>query len=113
VRVMLNRIGLAVLGAGAVAVLVWGAGGAIAEKTMTRNCTMDALNQSICIFGLILDDLKATYPFPGGGGLQSIVQTSTTGFTASLAQEERTDEIDYEIAIADDGSVSIASKSGQ
>lgn len=114
---MWNRIGMGVLGAAAVAVLVWGAGGAVAEKSTTKtnakDCTMDALNQSVCIYQLILDDLKATYPFPAGGGIQSIVQRSTTGFVASLGQEERVDEITYEIAIAADGSVSIAAKSGQ
>ena len=113
---MWNRIGLGVSAACAVAALVWGAGGAIAEKTtstIAKDCTMDALHQSACIYQLILDDLKATYPFPGGGGIQSIVQKSTTGFVASLGQEERVDEISYDIAIAADGSVSIAGKSGQ
>ena len=113
---MWNRIGL-LLVAAAVAALFWGAGGAVAEKSTLKanfkDCTMDALNQSVCIYQLILDDLKATYPFPGGGGIQSIVQRSTTGFVASMGQEERVDEISYEIAIAADGSVSIASKSGQ
>lgn len=74
---------------------------------------MDALHQSACIFDLILEDLKATYPFPGGGGIQSIVQKTTTGFLASMGQEERVDKILYEIAIAPDGSVSIVSKTAQ
>lgn len=77
---------------------------------LAKECQMDALHRSACIFELILDDLKATFPMAGGGGISAIEQDSTTSFTASISQEEGVHHITYEIAIAGDGTVSIASK---
>ena len=71
---------------------------------------MNALARSACIFELILEDLKANYPFTDGGGITSIKQNSTTSYTASISQEERVDQVVYEIEVGSDGSVSIAHK---
>ncbi|MDT8857625.1 hypothetical protein RNZ50_21785 [Paracoccaceae bacterium Fryx2] len=81
-----------------------------ATPPLSKECQMDALHRSACIFELILDDLKATFPLTGGGGISAIKQDSTTSFTASISQEEGVHHVTYEIAIAEDGKVSIANK---
>ena len=52
---------------------------------------MDPVQQSICIYQAILADVAKTYTPRGGGGISSIVQTSTTTFTVQIAQEARKD----------------------
>ena len=71
---------------------------------------MDALQQSICTYELILKDMAATYELTGGGGITSIRQAATSSFVVSVGQEERVDLVTYEIAVAKDGTVSIAGK---
>jgi N-acetylglucosamine kinase-like BadF-type ATPase len=81
-----------------------------APANTLKDTQMEALARSVRIFELILEDIKATYPYTGGGGITSIRQNSTTSFTASIAQEERVDKIVYEIEIRTDGSVAISGK---
>jgi hypothetical protein len=101
---------------GAVAALLWHPDHVVgdvqqpAAAITAEDCQMNALTRSACIFELILEDLKANYPFTDGGGITSIKQNSTTSFTASISQEERVDQVIYEIEFGSDGSVSIANK---
>lgn len=81
-----------------------------ADTQPSRNCAMDPLKQSICIYETILADVDRTYPHRGGGGISSIVQKSTTSFTVQIAQEGRKDLITYEIEIGEDGEVTITGK---
>ncbi len=96
------------------ALAVWGTSLARAEKpgaaqNSTEECTMDPVAQSICVYDLILDDIRDNYPQRGGGGISGIVQTSTTGFTARLEQEGRVDVRSYEFRFESDGRPVIAS----
>lgn len=81
-----------------------------ADSQPSRNCAMDPLQQSICIYEAILADVDATYPHRGGGGISSIVQKSTTSFTVQIAQEGRKDLITYEIEVGEDGKVEITGR---
>ncbi|HJQ55772.1 MAG TPA: hypothetical protein VJ890_02625 [Vineibacter sp.] len=71
---------------------------------------MDPVQQSICIYQAILADVAKTYTARGGGGISSIVQTSTTTFTVQLAQEGRKDLLHYTVKVGADGKVEIVSK---
>ena len=71
---------------------------------------MDPVQQSICIYQAILADVAKTYKPRGGGGISSIVQTSTTTFTVQIAQEGRTDLLNYTVKIGPDGKVEIVGK---
>lgn len=113
----LRRLGLSMLmGAAAAAAFSWHPDRAVADVQQAaatiaaEDCQMNALARSACVFELILEDLKANYPFTDGGGITSIQQNSTTSFTASIAQEERVDKVVYEIEFGSDGSISIAGK---
>lgn len=81
-----------------------------ASANNSRECNMNALEQSICTYELILADMGATYEMTGGGGISSIRQATTTSFVVSVSQEERTDLVTYEIEVAKNGKVSIAGK---
>ena len=71
---------------------------------------MDPVQQSICIYQAILADLAKTYSQRGGGGISSIVQTSTTTFTVQIAQEGRKDLLNYTVKIGSGGKVEIVDK---
>jgi hypothetical protein len=113
-RLHIGRIRRQALALAAVAAVVLGlamlpAPTATAGKTNeTEGCNMDPVTQSVCIYRLILDDIDSAYPMRGGGGISSISQQSSTGFTATLAQEGHEDLRHYEIAIGDDGTPAIA-----
>ncbi|MBL9055530.1 MAG: hypothetical protein JNJ84_04555 [Rhodobacteraceae bacterium] len=96
------------------ALAIWGTSLARAEKQGTtqnsaEECKMDPVAQSICVYDLILDDIRDNYRQRGGGGISGIVQTSTTGFTARLEQEGRVDVRSYEIRFEADGRPAIVS----
>jgi hypothetical protein len=71
---------------------------------------MDPVQQSICVYQAILADVAKTYAPRGGGGISSIVQTSTTTFTVQIAQEGRQDLLNYTVKIGADGKVEIVGK---
>lgn len=71
---------------------------------------MDPVQQSICVYQAILADLAKTYTPRGGGGISAITQTSTTTFTVQVAQEGRTDLLNYTVRIGADGKVEIVGK---
>lgn len=71
---------------------------------------MEAVEQSICILETLLADVRTSYRLRGGGGISGIVQKGTRQFQVQIAQEGRVDLIDYEVSVAADGSVKIASR---
>ena len=71
---------------------------------------MDPVQQSICVYQAILADVAKTYTPRGGGGISSIVQTSTTTFTVQIAQEGRKDLLNYTVKIGADGKVEIVER---
>src|SRR4051794_5127456 len=100
-------------GAAALAMASWLVGSYLltvgeADARQARNCGMDPVQQSICIYQAILADVAKTYKLRGGGGISSIAQTSTTTFTVKIAQEGREDLLNYIVKIGADGKVEIA-----
>jgi hypothetical protein len=81
-----------------------------AHAQKSRNCAMDPVQQSVCIYQAILADVAKTYGQRGGGGISSIVQTSSTTFTVQIAQESRRDLVNYTVKISSDGGVAIVDK---
>ena len=71
---------------------------------------MDPVQQSICIYQAILADVAKTYTLRGGGGISSIMQTSTTTFTVQIGQEGRKDLLNYTVKVSSDGKVEIVGK---
>jgi hypothetical protein len=84
------------------------AGAAAAQQS--RACSMNPVQQSICIYQAILADVAKTYRLTGGGGISSIVQDSTTAFTVHIAQEGRTDLLNYSVKIGAGGKVEIVGR---
>lgn len=81
-----------------------------ADAQQSRTCAMDPVQQSVCIYEAILADVAKTYTLRGGGGVSSIVQTSTTTFTVQIAQEGRKDLLNYTVKIGSGGKVEIVDK---
>ena len=82
---------------------------AAAATTTARNCTMDPIKQSVCIYEAILADVDKNYPMRGGGGISRIVQNSTTSYSVHILQEGHEDVRTYEIKILSGGKVAITS----
>ena len=81
-----------------------------ADAQQSRTCAMNPIQQSICIYQAILADVAKTYTPRGGGGISSIVQTSTTTFTVQIAQEGRKDLLNYTVKLGSGGKVEIVDK---
>jgi hypothetical protein len=73
-------------------------------------CKSSAMEKSYALIRFVLDDLKANYPHVGGGGISEIKQTQTNLFVVSIAQEERIDQLSYQLAVDDNCKVSLESK---
>ena len=73
-----------------------------------KDCAKDAIEQSVCIYKAILDDVAKSYPMRGGGGIGRIVQDSTTTYSVYLLQEGHEDVRTYEVKIGTKGKVTIA-----
>lgn len=80
---------------------------ASADAIATRNCKMDAIKQSVCIYQAILEDVDKNYSMRGGGGISRVVQNSTTSYSVHLLQEGREDVRSYEVKVASNGKVTI------
>lgn len=80
---------------------------ASADTITARNCTMDAIKRSICIYQAILEDVDKHYPMRGGGGIGRIVQNSTTSYSVYLLQEGHEDVRIYEVKVAPGGKATI------
>lgn len=87
-----------------------GVTGAGAGSTSGKDCTMDAIEQAVCIYQAILADVSASYEMRGGGGISAITQLSSTSFAVRLPQEGQVDILTYEVAI-EGGKVRILSRS--
>lgn len=81
---------------------------ASAATPAMRNCMMDAIKQSVCIYEAILADVDKNYPMRGGGGIGRIVQNSTTSYSVYLLQEGHEDVRVYEVKVVK-GKVTITS----
>jgi hypothetical protein len=81
-----------------------------ANTRQSRTCAMDPIQQSICIYQAILADVDKTYRARGGGGISLIKQTSSTTFTVHIAQEGRTDLLNYTVKIGSAGKVEIVDR---
>lgn len=91
------------------AVSVTGLAPAQAEKKpQTEECGMDPVTQSICVYEMILKDIRENYPLRGGGGISAIMQNSTTSFTARISREGHIDLRTYEMTFGEDGTPKIA-----
>ena len=77
------------------------------DAIATRNCKMDAIKQSVCIYQAILEDVDKNYSMRGGGGISRVVQNSTTSYSVHLLQEGREDVRIYEVKVASNGKVTI------
>jgi len=60
-------------------------------------CHMTPLKKSQAMIRAMLDDLTANYHDVGGGGISGIKQVATNSFLVSINQEERIDQIAYEL----------------
>jgi len=79
-------------------------------KVTPMKCENSAVEKSYALLHFILDDIKATYPHVGGGGISEIKQTHTNIFVVSINQEERIDQLSYELSIDKNCSVSLVKK---
>jgi hypothetical protein len=80
------------------------------DAQQSRTCVSNPIRQSICIYEAILADVAKAHMLQGGGGISSIVQTSTTTFTVQIAQEGRKDLLNYTVKIGSGGKVEIVGK---
>lgn len=80
------------------------------EMKAEQSCADGAVARSICVLKAILDDVAATYPEAGGGGITSIRLDTSSLYEVAIAQEERIDLIRYEFEVSDTGEVHILSR---
>ncbi len=73
-------------------------------------CHEPALARTQCLIQAALEDLAATYPNTGGGGIVEIKALSTLVYRISIAQEERVDLVTYEFEIEPDGRTRIVKR---
>ncbi len=67
-----------------------------------KTCDLTPVQRSQEMLRTILDDISKTYTLPGGGGISKIRLDATNVYVVSISQEERTDEITYELEINQD-----------
>lgn len=75
-----------------------------------KHCGLSAIKKSNALIQFVLSDIKSTYPHDGGGGISEIKQTQTNVFVVSIAQEERIDQLTYELSIDDSCKVALVKK---
>jgi len=76
---------------------------AIGQNTMSSEmkCTNTSVQRSQEMLRVILDDLTTSYTEIGGGGISQIKLSATNTYVVSISQEERIDQITYEMSIDD------------
>jgi hypothetical protein len=74
-----------------------------AAGTASRICDEPAVVRTRCQIDMALDDLAATYPHVGGGGITEIKAMATNVYRISISQEERIDQVTYEFDVKPDG----------
>lgn len=67
-----------------------------------KTCDLTPVQRSQEMIRTILDDISRTYTLPGGGGISKIGLIATNVYVVSIPQEERIDEITYEMSINSD-----------
>ena len=72
-----------------------------------RDCSKDVIEQSVCIYKAILDDVSRNYRMRGGGGISRVVQNSTTSYSVHIQQEGHQDVRTYEVKLGAKGKVTI------
>ena len=75
-----------------------------------EHCGLSAIEKSNALIQFVLNDIKSTYPHDGGGGISEIKQTQTNVFVVLIAQEERIDQLTYELSIDDSCKVALVKK---
>jgi len=81
--------------------------GTIGKQVMASDsfCQQASLKKSQELIRFILNDMSETYIEVGGGGITAIKLTATNTFVVSVSQEERIDQITYELDV--DGNCNI------
>jgi|GEM_PF-2454474 len=69
------------------------------REVASQPCRHTLLRQSQDMIRFMLSDIDKTYTHTGGGGISSIRQTATGAYTVSILQEERVDQISYDLAV--------------
>ncbi|HSX50867.1 MAG TPA: hypothetical protein VLF09_07930 [Cellvibrio sp.] len=80
------------------------------SKVVDMKCKNSAIEKSNALIHFMLEDIKKTYPHTGGGGISEIKQTQTNVYVVSIAQEERIDQLTYELSIDDNCKVTLVKK---
>jgi hypothetical protein len=70
-------------------------------------CNKTALSKSSEFIKFILDDLSKSYSAVGGGGIRGIKLIATNTYEVSISQEERIDQITYELEMDEDCKIKI------
>lgn len=79
------------------------------QRKAIRNVIAPKLH-ILMLFQFLLNDIKSTYAHDGGGGISDIKQTQTNVFVVSIAQEERIDQLTYQLSIDDSCKVALVKK---
>ena len=74
------------------------------------SCKLTPVKKSEHMIRFVLDDLSTSYSHEGGGGISEIKQIATNTFRVSIAQEERIDQITYELELNEACEVKILNK---
>jgi hypothetical protein len=81
-----------------------------AQQNIDTEYFCTPLKRSHNIIHAILNDISANYDHAGGGGISEIKSTATHTFAVSILQEERIDQITYQVMVNDACRVSILKK---
>lgn len=73
-------------------------------------CNQTPLKKSQEMIRFILNDLTQSYTEVGGGGISGIRQVATHTYMVSIAQEERIDQITYDLDIDQNCKITILSR---
>lgn len=85
---------------------------AMGQKTMNSNsvCQQTSLKKSQEMIQFILNNLTETYTQVGGGGITEIKLIATNTFVVSISQEERIDQITYELEVDQNCKITILNR---
>lgn len=73
-------------------------------------CQQTPLKKSQEMIRFILNDLTHSYTHVGGGGISSIKQVTTYSYIVSISQEERIDQLTYELDVDKNCKISLLSR---
>lgn len=85
---------------------------AMGQKTMgsTTTCQQTPLKKSQEMIQFILNDLTETYTQVGGGGITGIKLIATDTYVISISQEERIDQITYELEVDENCKITLLNR---